>query len=155
MTMERRDFFDRIMSAALPKRLYPFYSRNRELMLYLLFGGLAFFISIATFAFFDTLLGMNELIANVLSWIITVLFAFVTNRKWVFSSARDGSGFFAQMARFYVGRIFTLIVEEAILYVFITRMGCGSIAVKVIAQIVVIVLNYAVSKLWIFRAKRD
>lgn len=95
--------------------------------------------------------GINELIANVLSWIITVLFAFFTNRIWVFNANTNGVGeFIKQMVSFYAGRIITLIVEEIILLIFITWLGLLSIPVNVVAQIIVIALNYVMSKVFIF-----
>ena len=54
--------------------------KNKEVILYLFFGGLAFILSIVSYAFLNVTLGINELIANVISWIIVVLFAFFTNR---------------------------------------------------------------------------
>lgn len=93
-------------------------------------------------------MGINELVANVLSWIITVLFAFLTNRVWVFQSPTDGvSEFVKQMFAFYSGRVITLIIEEVILLVFITWLGFNSMVIKVI----VILLNYVIRKLVIFK----
>ena len=101
---------------------------------------------------FNVSFGINELIANVLSWIITVMFAFLTNRVWVFDSKTEGMGeFLKQMTSFYGGRVITLVIEEAILLVFITWLGFPSMIIKIIAQVVVIVLNYIISKLLIFR----
>ena len=54
--------------------------KNKEILLYLFFGGLAFIVSIVTYAFFNVTCGLNELVANVISWVITVAFAFFTNR---------------------------------------------------------------------------
>lgn len=97
-------------------------------------------------------MGINELVANVLSWIITVLFAFLTNRVWVFQSpTNEVSEFVKQMFAFYSGRVITLIIEEVILLVFITWLGFNSMVIKVIAQVIVILLNYVISKLVIFK----
>ena len=63
----------------------------------------------------------------------------------------SAAGFLKQMASFFGGRLFTLIVEEAILAVFITWLGFNSMAVKLVAQVVVIVLNYVISKLIVFK----
>ena len=104
------------------------------------------------YALFNVYLGINELIANILSWIITVLFAFLTNRIWVFDSPTSGvQDFLKQMAAFFGGRIITLVVEEAILLVFISILGFNSMIVKIVAQIIVILLNYIISKLIIFK----
>ena len=119
------------------------------MLLYLFFGGLTFVISVITYAFFNVSLGMNELVANIFSWILAVLFAFFTNRIWVFDGKTNGAKEF--FVHFFGGRVATLVVEEVILFVFITKLGFGSMVVKIAAQIIVIVLNYVISKLWVFR----
>ena len=96
--------------------------------------------------------GLNELVANVLSWILSVLFAYVTNRTWVFESSADTKpGVIREMASFFGGRVATLLIEEGILAVFITWLGFPAMWVKVAAQVIVIVLNYVISKLFVFR----
>ena len=122
--------------------------------LFIFFGGLSFIVSIVTYACFNVGMGINELIANILSWIITVMFAFLTNRVWVFQSPTDSvQAFIKQMFVFYSGRVITLVVEEAILLVFITWLGFNSMLIKVIAQVIVIVLNYVISKLVVFKER--
>ena len=59
------------------------------------------------------------------------------------------------MLAFYGGRVVTLVVEEAILFVFITLMNFPSMIIKIIAQIIVIVLNYVISKLVVFNKERN
>lgn len=150
--VEKKDIFDNIMLLPGLRAFEPFYRKHKEVLLYLFFGGLSFLVSIGTFALFNVSFGINELIANVLSWIITVMFAFLTNRVWVFDSKTEGMGeFLKQMTSFYGGRVITLVIEEAILLVFITWLGFPSMIIKIIAQVVVIVLNYIISKLLIFR----
>ena len=152
--MNKKDIFDRLFELPILNMLEPFYKKNKEILLYLFFGGLAFIVSIATYAFFNVICGLNELVANVISWIITVTFAFLTNRIWVFDSPVDTvKDFFSQLVNFFGGRIVTLVIEEAILLIFITWLEMNSMLIKVIAQVVVIVLNYVISKLWIFRKK--
>ena len=147
----KEDIFDRLMHLPVLRIFEPFYKKHKEVLLYLLFGGLTTLVSIVTFALFIAL-GINELIANVLSWILAVLFAYVTNRTWVFSSEADTKGaVIREMASFFGGRLATLLVEEAILAVFITWLGFPAMWVKVAAQIVVIVLNYVVSKFFVFK----
>ena len=122
------------------------------MLLYLFFGGLTFVISIVSYAIFNVAFGINELIANIISWVLAVLFAFFTNRIWVFDGKTDGAKeFLIQMLNFFGGRVATLVVEELILFIFITKLGFGSMAVKTVAQVIVIVLNYIISKLWVFR----
>lgn len=128
-----------------------FYKKNKEVLLYLFFGGLAFLVSIITYVFFDVMLSMNELIANVLSWVITVSFAYMTNKIWVFHAPTHTlQEFIKQMSSFFGGRIATLVIEELILLVFVTWLAFPSVLVKVVAQVIVIVLNYVISKHFVF-----
>lgn len=151
--MERKeDIFDKIMELPFLQKFQPLYEKYREILLYILFGGLAFFVSIFTFGLFHMWLHMNELVANAVSWVITVLVAFFTNRIWVFeSSTGTFAEFIAQMGKFFGGRIITLLIEEGILFAFITCLHFNSMAVKIADQMVVIVLNYVISKIMIFK----
>ena len=127
------------------------FQKHKELILYVFFGGLATVVSIGTFYVFNLL--MHELVANVLSWVITVGFAYWTNRTWVFRSQVRGRGVWKEMLTFYSGRLLTLGLEELILLVFATVLAWNATLVKIAAQIVVLVGNYAISKLLIFRNK--
>lgn len=154
MTENREDIFDKIMQLPLLKILEPFYKKHKEILLYLFFGGVVTIISIGTFQLSYAVLKINELIANVISWIISVLVAYTTNRTWVFrSTANTKSAVITEMLSFFGGRIATLVIEELIILVFVTLLKFNSLAVKLAAQIAVIVLNYIFSKLWIFKDK--
>ena len=149
--MEKRDIFDKLMALPVLNIFEPFYKKNKEVLLYLLFGGLTFVVSIASYVFFDVILAMNELVANVLSWIFAVSFAFVTNKIWVFGApSRTVKEFLKQMISFFGGRVATLVIEELILLVFVTLLAFPSVPVKVVAQVIVIILNYVISKFIVF-----
>ena len=153
---EKRDIFDRMMALPILNIFEPFYKKNKEVLLYLFFGGLTFIVSIATYAVFNVSMGINELIANVMSWVLAVLFAFATNRVWVFQAPTHTiTEFLKQMLSFFGGRVVTLVIEEIILLVFITWLGFNSMVVKVIAQVIVIVLNYVISKFFVFSDKKS
>lgn len=128
------------------------YNKTREVLLYLFFGGLTFFISMFLFIILNKFMNMNELSANVYAWIIAVLFAFITNKLYVFTSPPKGFvNNLKQLVTFSSGRIITLILEEGIIYIFVIVLGFPGIAIKFIAQVIVIVLNYIISKIFVFR----
>ncbi|MBQ6844156.1 MAG: GtrA family protein [Agathobacter sp.] len=148
---EKRDVFDKIKTLPILHIFEPFYKKNKEVLLYLFFGGLTFCVSIASYAFFDITLAMNELVANVLSWILAVTFAYITNKIWVFDAQTHSAGeVVKQMVSFFGGRVATLVIEELILLVFVTLLAFPSVPVKVVAQVIVIVLNYVISKFLVF-----
>ena len=125
-----------------------FYEKYKQIILYVFFGGLTTLVSLGTFWVADRVLSLNEHIANIVSWIVAVLFAFVTNRRFVFEAA--GSRW-AQLVKFYGGRLTTLGIEELMVLIFITWEGFVSMAVKLAAQVVLLVLNFVVSKWFVFR----
>ena len=152
MEENRKDIFDKIMNLPLLKIFQPFYQKHKEVLLYLFFGGVAVLLNLALFAFFNSGLKINELIANIICWVICVLFQFFTNRTWVFQ-AQDTpeQSFFKQILSFFGGRVFTLVIEELILFVFITLLMFNTFAVKITAQVITIVLNYIISKFFVFK----
>lgn len=129
------------------------YQKHREILLYVFFGGFTTVVSVGSFILFDEVLGVHELMANVLSWILAVGFAYVTNRRWVFCSKAKGKALLAETCGFYGGRLLTLGLEEGMLLIFVTWLGVNSTAIKLIAQFVVLTGNYVLSKFLIFRKK--
>ncbi len=126
-------------------------SLRREMLLYLVFGGLTFGVSMGSFLLFNLILGMHELTANIISWIAAVLFAFLTNRLWVFDvSTGSCMEFVKQMFSFFAGRFTTLAIEEVILFIFVTILEFHSLFVKIPAQVIVIIINYVISKRFVF-----
>lgn len=126
--------------------------KYKEVILYIFFGGLTTLVSIGSFAWCDVAMGMNPLFANVISWILAVTFAFVTNKRWVFEAKTEGwKDTLGQAAQFYSGRLLTLGMEEVILLIFINGLGWNSIVVKIVAQFFVLVANFIISKWFVFK----
>lgn len=154
MSKKERDIFDRIMSLGLFDFIRPFYEQHKEILLYLFFGGLTFVVSISSYALCEYQLNFLPLVANIFSWILAVTFAYITNRIWVFTDTADGFiPVIRECAAFFEGRLATLALEEIILYVGVSVLTFHSLLVKIIAQILVIVSNYFISKLFVFRTK--
>ena len=149
---KEKDIFDRIMELPVLRIFNPFYKKNKEILLYLFFGGLTFLVSVISYAFFNIQIGWNALVANIGSWILAVAFAYITNRIWVFdSNASTAADFIKEITSFIGGRVVTLVIEELILFIFITNLGMNSMLVKIVAQVIVIVLNYVIGKLIVFK----
>ncbi len=147
----KQDFFDRMMALRLLRPFAGFYAKHKSVLLYLFFGALTTLVSIGSFALFLPV--MDALVANILSWIAAVSFAYATNRTWVFSSKEKGTGVFREVCAFFGGRLSTLALEEGILYVFITLLSFHPLAVKILAQAVVLILNFIISKFFVFQKK--
>jgi putative flippase GtrA len=151
---QKKDIFDRIMSLPVLNIFEPFYKKYKEGLLYLFFGGLTFFLSIFLFWFMDEVMHLNELVNNSIDWVICVAFQFFTNRTWVFDGkVETRQEFLKQAGSFTAGRLFTLVVEDILIFIFITTLGFPKMPVKLGATFVVIVLNYVISKLIVFKKK--
>ena len=151
---DKKDIFDKVMEWRCMAAFRPLYVKHKEALLYIFFGGLSFLVSILTYIIFEQYLKMTPLVANIFSWILAVAFAYITNRTWVFENIASGAaGIAAEGLSFFGGRIATLILEEGILFIGITILSLNSILVKIIGQIVVIVSNYFISKIFVFRNK--
>lgn len=123
---------------------------DRELFLYVVFGFFTFVVNFVTYFIFVGL-GLNYLIANALAWFFSVLFAYITNRKWVFES--KSPDVLKEMSLFFGGRIFSGVVDTALMYLFIDVLVLGDFISKTVVQIIVIILNYVFSKLIVFTEK--
>ena len=132
--------------------------KYREIILYLIFGGLTTVVNfIALWLFYD-LLGirvLDALGANTLAWVVAVAFAFVTNKLFVFES-RDTSQktLLREMISFVVARLVSLGAESAVIYIGVTLLACNLWIVKILASVIVVILNYVFSKLIIFRKQK-
>ena len=122
---------------------------DRELVLYVVFGAFTFLVNIVTYFLFHSVMGINYLVSNVLAWFFSVLFAYITNRTWVFES--KSPEILKEMSLFFGGRIFSGVVDTVLMYLFIDVLVLGNTFSKIVVQIIVIVLNYVFSKLIVFK----
>lgn len=165
-TAKKPDIFDRIMSWGFLKTFEPFYKAHKEVLMYLFFGGLTTLVSIVTFTIaFSACADLAEvivlgfrldiIIANVVSWICAVTFAYVTNRVWVFEDRAYGAkGIAKECAAFFAGRLFTLLVETLLLELAVKKLSMNEVLAKIIVSVVTVILNYVISKLFVFRRKK-
>lgn len=134
------------------RRLLKRYRNNKEIINYLVCGFLTFMVSMFIYTLFSEILKINVLVSNVITWMIAVYFAFAINKKFVFESNKKVTG---ELIQFYGGRIVTFFVEQAILYIFIIRLSFDNLIIKLIAQVVIIILNYIISKFIVFKKEKS
>lgn len=128
------------------------FKRNKETILYLFFGAFTTLVNIVSYLFFTRVIPFNFMVANALAWILAVLFAYVTNKFFVFESKKVEIRFlFKEFLSFVSFRLLSGIIEMVIMYVMIDLLFVNDIIVKIFTNVVVIVLNYLFSKMIIFR----
>lgn len=130
--------------------------KYREQISYLVVGGLTTAVSLLTYyvctkTFLNPEIPLQLQAANVISWICAVAFAYVTNRRYVFRSRAENK--VQEAAKFVLSRVTTLLMEMAIMWLGVTVLGVNDRIVKLVAQIVIILANYVLSKLLVFRKK--
>ena len=140
------------------KKLKELYKKYEEIINYLIIGGLTTVVSLAVkyallFTVLDAKNAIELQIAVVISWICAVAFAYVTNRIIVFKS--KSKKIFKEIVSFVSSRLLTLGLEMLIMWFFVTLLKLNSdtwvIIWTIVCQVLVIVLNYVFSKLFVFR----
>ena len=128
------------------------YIKNKEVINYLFFGGCTFLVSIISFYFLNKILNLNTHISNIISWILAVTFAYITNKLFVFESkTTKAKDIIREILSFFSARLLTLGLEELIIFIGCDLLNIDSMIIKIVGQIVVIVSNYFLSKLFIFK----
>ena len=130
-----------------------------EVYRYLFFGGLTTIVSLGSYFLAalaigggNELTGLQVQVANIISWIFAVSFAYITNKLWVFNSrSTDIKVLFREITSFVSAWIFSLVVEAGWLFLSVELLNINDFIAKVIGQFVVVVLNYIFSKLFIFK----
>ena len=119
-------------------------------LLYLIFGGLTTLVNIFTYALSYEVLELQNVPSAIIAWFISVLFAFITNKIWVFESKNFSIPvLLKECLSFFICRILSGLLDVAIMYVTVDLMGWNAILWKIIANVIVVILNYAASKILI------
>ena len=136
-------------------RIKELYCKYREMILYVVFGGLTTVVSIASYWIFVDVFHIHYMVSTALSWIVSVTFAYVTNRKWVFESrARGFVPIVLELFCFYACRVASGLMEMGLMFAGVDLLHLNDKAVKLFANVLVIVANYVLSKWFVFRKKR-
>jgi len=126
--------------------------KNREVIAYLFFGVLTTIVNFVAYYMATKYLNMHYLVATAFSWVTAVLFAYVTNRIWVFRSKRRGFiGIAREFLLFIAGRVISGLVEILLMFILVDMLLTIDLVAKAICSVVIVVLNYVFSKLIIFK----
>ena len=129
------------------------YNKYREVLMYLVFGVLTTVVNIVSFYILDKL-GVSLYVNNFITWALSVIFAFVTNKLVVFESkSTNKKDLVREFFTFILARIFSLVVDMVAISLFINVLHIGKMISKIISNVIVIVINYIFSKLFIFKKK--
>lgn len=136
------------------KKIKRLYKKYQEIINYLIVGVLTTVVSLATYyacvlTFLNPDNAFELQVANVISWVCAVAFAYVTNRIFVFKS--KSKNFVKEISSFVSARVLTLFSDMLIMFLMVTVMGANDKVAKLVVQVVVTILNYVFSKLFVFK----
>lgn len=123
---------------------------NKETVLYLIFGILTTIVNIVSFFLFNKL--FNYKLSNIIAFILAIVFAYITNKKYVFESKKEEKTEIIKEFIFFIGsRLFTFVLDMLLMVLFIEVLFIDVLISKIIVNIIVIILNYILSKKLVFK----
>jgi putative flippase GtrA len=132
------------------------YHKNEELWNYLIVGALTTLVSLVTYfvctnTICDPKVPLELQAANVISWVLAVAFAYVTNRVFVFKS--KSKKIFKEITSFVGSRILSLLMDMGAMAIMVSLLHWNDAIGKVIASVIVVIANYILSKTFVFKKK--
>lgn len=138
------------------KKINELLKKYEEIIRYLIIGVLTTVVSLLTYyllsyTVLDPKVTLQLQITNIISWIASVTFAYFTNRKYVFKVQEQKN--LKEASKFYVSRLTTLVLDMLLMQIFVIRLKFNDKIIKLIVQVIIIVLNYILSKFLVFKSK--
>lgn len=127
--------------------------KYRELILYVVFGVLTTVCNFAVYFIATRLFHLSIEIANILGWLLSVLFAYVTNRQYVFQSVEHDKNVIKELLSFYGSRLFTGLLDFGGMWLFADYLKFNDMITKVVLNVIIIILNFVLSKFLVFQKK--
>ena len=136
--------------------MFELIKKYKSILLYLIFGVLTTLVNVVSYWLCSHICSLSTMVSTIIAWILAVLFAYVTNRKWVFESeAATKQEIIKECLAFFSARLATGVVDWLCMFVCVDILQLNDIIIKLAANILVIILNYVASKLIIFKKKRN
>lgn len=140
------------------EKIIDLYKKYKEVINYLFFGFLSTMVNLITYYIcVITILNPNnpvELqIANIIAWVVAVIFAYIVNRKYVFESKEKNKA--KEATKFIGSRVLTLLLDMFVMWLGVTIIGASDKIFKMISQVLVIIGNYIISKLFVFKKSKE
>jgi putative flippase GtrA len=133
-------------------RLLKIYRAHKGAILYIFFGGITTMVNWISYYVLYAMMGVSNVAANCIAWVLAVAVAFVTNKIWVFESKSLAPGvMLPELVKFVSCRVGTGVVEILLMFVTVDVAGLPAMLMKVLVSVIVLVLNYVFSKALVFK----
>ena len=131
------------------------YKKYEDKILYLIFGALATAVNYGVYWLCAHPLNLSVVLSTIVAWVAAMIFAYFTNRKWVFrSEACTPKENICEFVSFFLCRLGTGLLDMALMYLLVDQLHLNDMVMKALVNILVIILNYVASKLLIFKKKK-
>ena len=125
---------------------------NKETILYVIFGILTTIVNLIAYYLFSNIININYLISNAIAWIISVVFAYITNKFFVFNSSYINKDvIIEEFIKFMNCRLISGLSEVVLLFLFVDLLLMNDIVAKLIIGVLVALINFIFSKVFIFK----
>lgn len=154
LTQKLIDFILKISEKIFPKKLFEIEKKflSIEIVLYIIFGVFTTIVNIGSFSLLTSVFKLEENLSNIIAIIIAVLFAYFTNKSLVFNSkASTLKEKLTEFSKFMLGRVFTMVIELVGFYLLFNIIGIHKLVSKTVITILVIILNFFISKFFAFK----
>lgn len=128
--------------------------KHKEMLLYLIFGVLTTLLNIVAYGLMKNILNIDYMISNIIAWCLSVAFAYITNKTYVFNSNKNNKvDIIKEIILFISLRLSSLAIDIAIMYIGVSILLINDMFIKIIANIIIIIINYIMSKKIVFKNK--
>ena len=133
------------------------YYKYKEIFDYLFFGGLVTIVNFISYYIPANIIGVDKIVSNLIAFIISVIFAYVVNKEYVFETKWEGiQNVFKEFSSFVISRIGTGLLCDILIFAFmINILNINDVISKIFTQILVVILNYIVGKWFVFKQKKN
>lgn len=140
------------------KKIINLYKKYNEIINYIIVGGLTTLVSLASYyicvsTFLNPKSAIELQIANIISWVLSVTFAYFTNRMFVFKSKNKNK--LKEALKFYMFRVSTLFIDMGFMFLLVSLLSVNDKVSKILVQFIILVLNYLFSKFLVFKNKKS
>lgn len=137
--------------------LVELYYKYKEIFDYLFFGGLVTIVNFISYYISANIIGVDKIVSNLIAFIISVIFAYVVNKEYVFETKWEGiQNVFKEFSSFVISRIGTGLLCDILIFAFmINILNINDVISKIFTQILVVILNYIVGKWFVFKQKKN
>lgn len=137
--------------------LVELYYKYKEIFDYLFFGGLVTIVNFISYYISANIIGVDKIVSNLIAFIISVIFAYVVNKEYVFETKWEGiQNVFKEFSSFVISRIGTGLLCDILIFAFmINILNINDVISKIFTQILVVILNYIIGKWFVFKQNKN